>query len=889
MKTRSTIWLVLSSLLVVSLILSACQTPTPEVITQPGETIVETVIITEIVEGTPVERIVTVVVTPEPAPEVTPAPIDRQGAWLDTIIMVEEPSADAAVSRLEVGDIDLYAFAIASPDTAANIMASPNLTYARAFGNHDELTFNPCGPVFETTGALNPYAVPRMREAMNWLVDREYIAQELYGGMAVPRWFNINNASNDYAAHADVAKALERTYGYNPDLAREVITEEMEALGATLTGGVWTYEGSPVEIIVLIRTEDTRRQIGDYVGNQLEDIGFTVVRDYRTAAEAGAIWLNADPCEGRFHIYTGGWISTAVPRDLGWTFAYFYTDTGRAEPLWQAYENDPEFYEIAIRLDTNDFRTLEERSELFARALELAMQDSVRFWLVDRAPIYPMRQGVSVASDLYGGPSGSWIWMETIRREGEVGGSMTIALPSILTAPWNPLDGSNWIFDMMVVRALGWTAYRPDLYTGLYWPYYFERAEVFVEEGLPVGQTLDWVTLTFEPEITVPDDTWVHWDAAEQRFITAGELNDYIAGLDEEQQEVFQNRYGDFLEDRRTASRNVVHYPADLYDTVTWHDGSPFSIGDILMYMILTLDRGNPDSVIYDSTKAPALSSFLSAFRGVRILSEDPLVLETYTDNYQLDAEININTWWPAYAQGGGPWHMLALGIFAEAEELGAFSPGRAEQLNVDRFSYVAGPTIEILRDQLTAAQEEGRMPYEPTFSEYISADEVEMRYANMAEWHRARGHLWVGNGPYFLQRAFPVEGTVILQRFTDFPFPADRWDVFTEPIIPVVEVDGPARVAPGTEATFDVFVTFQDEPYALEDITEVKYLVFDATGELVHVGAAEAVDDGLWELTLSSELTTALGTGSNLLEVIVVSNLVALPVSDTITFVTAQ
>jgi peptide/nickel transport system substrate-binding protein len=861
MNTRSKVWVAISTLLVLSLVLAACGTPTPEVreverIVTQVVTEVETIIETQIVER---EVEVEVIVTPEPVR------IDRTGAWLDTIVVVEEPSADAAVSRLEVGDIDIYAFGVASPDTARTIMNSPTLKYARAFGNHDELTFNPSGPVFESTGALNPFAVPAIREAMNWLVDREYIAQELYGGMAVPRWFPINNASNDYAALADVAKALERKYAYDKDRAEEVISAEMEALGATLVGGTWQYEGAPVEIILLIRTEDTRRLIGDYVGNQLEDIGFTVVRDYRTAAEAGAIWLNSEPGLGRFHIYTGGWISTAVPRDLGYAFAYFFTDTGRAEPLWQNYVNEPEFYDIAVRLDNNDFSTLEERRELFARALELSMEDSIRFWLVDRAPIYPMRTNVSVASDLYGGPSGSFIWAETIRHEGEVGGSMTIGLPSILTAPWNPLDGSNWIFDMMLVRSLGWTAYRPDLYTGLYWPYHFERAEVFVQEGLPVGQTLDWVSLEFVPSIDVPDDAWVDWNAAEQRFITAGERGEATTAL----------------------SRNVVYYPADLYDKVKWHDGSSFSVGDVLMSMILTFDRGNEESPIYDSSKAPALRSFMSAFKGVRILSVDPLVVETYTDNYQLDAELNINTWWPAYAQGEGAWHMLALGIFAEEQELAAFSPTKAGQLEVDRFSYVAGPTVEIMKAELDAAIESGRLPYEATFSEFVSEEEAAERYANLNNFHRTRGHLWVGTGAYFLQRAFPVEGTVILQRFPDFPYMADRWDRFSVPAIPELEIDGPGRVDTGSAATYDVFVTFQDEPYAVDDVTEVKFLVYDATGALVHVGSADPVEDGLWEVTLTPEITSGLATGSNLLEVIVVSKLVALPVSEDLQFVT--
>ncbi len=858
--------LLIGVLVIVSMILTACPAPQPEVITKVETVVVkeevkvvETQVVTKVEEKV-VEKIVEVVATPVPE--------TRTGAWLDTIVMVEEPDANAGVRRLQVGDIDLYANSIANAQTAATVYDAPELSYMRASGNYDELSFNPAGPTFEGTGKLNPFFVPAVREAMNWLVDRDYIAKELYGGMASPRWFPFNNASNDYALHADVAKALERKYAHNKDLANEVITAEMEKLGATLVGGKWQFEGAPVEIILLIRTEDTRRLIGDYVGTLLEDIGFTVVRDYKTSAEAGPIWLSGEPKEGRYHIYTGGWVTTAVPRDLGTNFAYFYTDMGRSENMWQQYVNDPEFYDIANRLNTNDFKTLAERSELISRGLELAMKESYRVWIADRSPIFVQRKEVLIASDLYAGTYGHQLWSNTIRREGEVGGSLTVAMPSILTQPWNPLDGSNWVFDMMPMRAIGENSYKPDPYTGLYWPNYFERAEVFIEEGLPVGKTLDWVDLTFVPSIEVPGDAWVDWDPVAQKFITASEK---------------------FTETVTSASKNIVYYPANLFDTLTWHDGSPVSIGDFVMGMILTFDRGQEGSVIYDASKTPALRSFMSAFKGVRILSQDPLVIETYTDNYQLDAELNINSWWPYYAQGPGSWPMLALGIFAEEKELAAFSPTKATALEKERFNYVSGPTLEILKAELDAAQAEGLIPYAPTLSEFISAEEIAARYTALQEWYRTRGHFQLGTGPYYLQRAFPVEGMVVLQRYADYPFPADRWERFSTPVIPEVEVEGPARVTIGSEALFEVFVDFAGAPYPTADLNQVKYLVFDANGELAISGQAEAAEDGLWKITLSADDTKKLAAGSNLLEAVVISKLVAVPVSQSVQFVTAN
>jgi hypothetical protein len=55
------------------------------------------------------------------------------------------------------------------------------------------------------------------------------------------------------------------------------------------------------------------------------------------------------------------------------------------------------------------------------------------------------------------------------------------------------------------------------------------------------------------------------------------------------------------------------------------------------------------------------------------------------------------------------------------------------------------------------------------------------------------------------------------------------------------------------------------------DDIVEVKYLLFDATGALAAVGEAVEVEEGLWEVVLSSDITGALAEGSNRLEIVVI------------------
>jgi peptide/nickel transport system substrate-binding protein len=79
-----------------------------------------------------------------------------------------------------------------------------------------------------------------------------------------------------------------------------------------------------------------------------------------------------------------------------------------------------------------------------------------------------------------------------------------------------------------------------------------------------------------------PEDAWVDWDATEQKVITAAEK----------------------FPEAPLQCQERCHLPADLFDTVKWHDGSPISVGDFVMAMIQGLDPAKPESPIYDESLA---------------------------------------------------------------------------------------------------------------------------------------------------------------------------------------------------------------------------------------------------------------------------------------------
>ena len=858
MKNR--IMTLLGLLMVVSMVLAACG---------PAETAT-----TEPQAPTEAPAVAQPTEAPPPTPEPTAVPrTTRKGGWLDSVTMVAI-SPDAVVTQLQAGEVDVYASALGRAEDFKSAQDA-GLQYKQVYGGYYELTFNPYGggdngATFDaSTGALNPFAIPAIREAMNMLVDRDYIVQEIYGGLAAPKFFPINSAFPDYALLADVARRLEAQYAYNPDKAKETIDAEMTALGAELVDGKWNFNGEPVTLVFIIRNDGdgTRLPIGDYVSNQLENIGFTVDRQYKTSSEASPIWIRGNPADGLWHIYTGGWITTAVSRDDGSNFQFFYTPKGLGQPLWQAYKPSAEFDALADTLTSNDFKTLDERRDLFAQALELSMKDSVRVWLVDQKAFSPFNQGISVTADLAGGIQGAQLWGFTARYEGQEGGDLTYAMSDLLVEPWNPIAGSNWVYDTAPKRATSDYGVISDPYTGLAWPQRIESAAVSVKEGLPVGKTLDWVSLEFTPEIQVPADAFADWNAETQTFITVGEK---------------------FPDGETALRKSVVTYPADFFSTYKWHDGSAFTPADFMMWWIMQFDQGKEASAIYDEAAVSTLDFFLSNFKGFRVTSTDPFTVEYYSDLYALDAELNVFTNWPEYGFGNAPWHMIAMGYLAESNGELAFSADKADANTVEWMSYIDGPSLEVLGKYLDQAEAESFIPYAATLGQYITAEEAAARYANMKAWFGEHGHYWVNSGPYYLDKVFSVEKTLTIRQNADYVDLADKWAGFATPKVAEAEVDGEGRVTIGQEAVFDVFVTFEGEPYASADIAEVKYLLFGANGELASTGLAEAAGEGQYTVTLPADVTSKLEAGSNKLEVVVVSKLVSIPTFAPFEFVTA-
>ncbi len=197
--------------------------------------------------------------------------------------------------------------------------------------------------------------------------------------------------------------------------------------------------------------------------------------------------------------------------------------------------------------------------------------------------------------------------------------------------------------------------------------------------------------------------------------------------------------------------------------------------------MITQWDTCDPKSPIYDETNVPNCDTFKSHFKGVKIVSTDPLVIETYDDTVALDAEVqvgNINgsqpgysaNWFPTAYTGPLAWHTYAPAFLAESNQELAFSTNKSTALGVDWTNFIAGPSLEIMKKYLDQAQGENFIPYAPTLGQFISAEDANARYENLQKWYADHDHFWVGTGVFYIDEVNAVEGSVVAKRYEDFP-----------------------------------------------------------------------------------------------------------------------
>ena len=156
-------------------------------------------------------------------------PSDQPGPAVDKLYF-RAFDVDRAPLELEAGSMDMYYFNL-KIDAARQLRDNQKVRLIEAPALTLSLILNPA-PAPE--GQLNPFSILKVRQAVQHLIDRQYIAREIYQGQASPMYTPNSPTDYDYLTVFDIIQKA--NLNYDPEFARAEIKAAMEEAGAEQIG-----------------------------------------------------------------------------------------------------------------------------------------------------------------------------------------------------------------------------------------------------------------------------------------------------------------------------------------------------------------------------------------------------------------------------------------------------------------------------------------------------------------------------------------------------------------------------------------------------------------------------------------------------------------------------
>ena len=759
------------------------------------------------------------------SPDEYQPPHDRPGPASERIHF-QSFHVDLAGQSLQNGDMDFYLFSLKT-EAARQLQESTDITMYQAPATSISLILNPA-PAVE--GEINPFSIREVRQALQYAVDRRFIAEEIYKGLAEPMLAHVGPFDYDYLTVYDELKGQDITY--DPEFARDLVEQAMTGAGATLQNDKWHYNNRPVQVRFIIRVEDERREVGDLIRAELDKLGFTVVPTYRNFAPAILSVYGTDPQLFQWHLYTEGWGRGAAERfDYGTVNSMIAPWLGNM-PGWQEvgfwqYENE-HLDELGQNLFQGNFRSVEERNQIYKEMTEISLQESVRVWLatiVNSLPTDNNLQGVT--QDISAGPKSIWTL-----REAHIPGNDTLTVGNLWVwterTTWNPVGGFGDLYSVDIWNNVHDPPLWRDPFTGVPIPF---RAEYEVTTAGPEGK------------MDVPSDAKL-WDAANDEFVPVG------SGIQATSKVIFD--YSKFFQSK-------------------WHHGQPITMADVLYTISQSFDRAlDEDKSKIEFALAVTSKPFLETVRGIKVLDENRL--EVYVDYWHF-----VEDYIAEYANMSGlsmPWEVIAaLDKLVFEDRRAAYSDTAAQRFSVPWINLVMPNDVRLLRRALIVLRNDNRYPQSIFQSGGVSVSEEEasQRYQAALDWIEEYDLAIISNGPFQLVRYDPPSqfAEVVAFRDPSYPFKPGDWYRGAPPAIRFNTIEAPG-IGIGSAASVDVTL---EGP----GIIDLRYLLLNpASGDVVTMGDAQRSSGNQYSLEIPAEVTGQLSDGLYQLFLVASSDLVS-------------
>ncbi|HJM79710.1 MAG TPA: ABC transporter substrate-binding protein, partial [Nitrosopumilus sp.] len=359
----------------------------------------------------------------------------EKNTFVDSIKFIQYLDENTALEEVKNGNLDMYYYRISS-DRLEDKQAREGLKIFDSTGGSYSLLVNPAD-----ADKFNPFSNKDARFALNYLVDRKLIVNELMSGFGSQIISYYGPTDPEYLTVINELESF--NFKYNPTLANEIISKSMIERGAIKEDNKWKIKNKEIEIGIFIRSDDpVRKSIGEILSVELENIGFTVKKDYGDLNKAFVVVYGSDPAEMNWNLYTEGWGRSAFVKydsiGLGQMYSPWFSNMpGFNDPTYWNYKNE-KLDKFTQKIYRGDFETSEKRSQLIQKAIIEGVNESVRIFLASKIDQYVVNENIEgVVNDLGAGVPSRFTPIN-VKTDDE---KLTIGVKQIYQGAWNPIMG----------------------------------------------------------------------------------------------------------------------------------------------------------------------------------------------------------------------------------------------------------------------------------------------------------------------------------------------------------------------------------------------------------------------------------------------------------------
>jgi len=740
----------------------------------------------------------------------------EKNTFVNSIKFIQYLDENTALEEVKNGNLDLYYYRI-SPDRLENKQSTEGLKIYDSTGGSYSLLVNPA-----ESEKFNPFSEKDARFALNYLVDRKLIVNELMSGYGSQI---ISYYGPTDPAYLTIIKEIESfNFKYNPTLANKIISESIIERGGEKIDGKWFQNNKEIEVTIFIRSDDpVRKSIGEILAKELENIGFKIKKDYGDLNKAFVVVYGSNPAEMSWNLYTEGWGRSAFVKydsiGLGQMYSPWFSNMpGFNDPSYWNYENK-KLDELTQKIYKGDFESSEKRTELIQEAVVEGINESVRIFLASKVDQYVVNQNVEgVVNDLGAGVPSRFTPINAKTDDNE----LSVGVKQIYQGAWNPIMGLT-------------DTYSRQIWNIISDPITFKHP--FTGETFPVRAQWDVETSELHKKISVPTDAKM-WNPSSQKW-----------------ENISSN----------TFATSKVTFD---FEFSNWHNGKIMDMNDILHSLYFTIEWGtqiDEKDKTFDTEFTPRAAQSIQTIIAINEIDQD--TIEVYVDYWHFD-ENEIAEW--AAVWSPVPWEITTAMEKAVIDGKVSFSRSGATSKNVNWLSLIVPNDANIIKEYLKEFKENKFIPNSLKQNQ-IQEQYFEERFDSSINWIEEKKHAVISNGPFYLETYSPESRTILVRAFEDnsYPFEAGTWSKFEKmefPSIKKINIEKMIQQGESTQINIET-----------EGVTSLLYFILDNEGEIQKSEELEIIENQII-IKLTSEDTKKMKIGTNQIKIFGVSNSVLKP-----------